>query len=140
MKKVEELTLNEIQTYLARVGRLKGAIGRGYKLFWPFNTWSPFSLARLILNVMVLVTWGLTVHWLTFRPSSQTDLLTQLGWMWAAVLAMTLLIALIERHFRIKSRYRALTMEQTPPFSKPPPKGVDPIFHYGKEVFRRFFR
>ncbi len=140
MKKVDELSVGEMQRYLDRIGRIKKTIGGAYRLFWPFRTWSPFSPVRLFLNLMVLVSWGLVVHWAIVRPSSEMDLLVQLGWVWAAAVVISFILGLIERHFRIMSRYRAMTMAQNPPFSKPPPKGVDPIYHYGKEVFRRIFR
>ena len=140
MKKVEELSMDQIESYLARVGRVKQFIGRGYRLFWPFGTWSPFSPVRLFLNLSILVSWGILLYWLALRPSSEMELLVQLGWMWAVVLGVTLILGLVERHFRIKSRFRALTRDERASVFHPPAKGVDPLYHYGREFFRRILK
>ena len=140
MKRVEALSVEEMEAYLARMERLKKTVGGFYRIFWPFRTWSPFSPTKLVLNLVTLISWTILVFWLAFRPYSEQSLLIIFGQLWAVTLLFCLVLGLAERHYRIKIRYRAMTARHQAPNYHPPPKGEDPPYYYGREFYSRVFR
>ena len=107
MKRVDEMSIGEMERYFARIDRVKKAIGRGYRLVWPFPVLTPFSPARFLLNLGVILTWVHCIRALLSTPTLQ-EFAVPLARMWATVLCLTLITAALERHVRITSRYRSL--------------------------------
>jgi hypothetical protein len=107
MKRVEEMTIEEMEGYFGKVDRIVAFIGRSYRLFWPFDVFSPFSPTRFLLNCGVLATWGIAIMALLDRPPIEETAL-QLGQIWVSIGFLVLIIGFFERHIRIKIRYRRL--------------------------------
>ncbi|MCK4613708.1 MAG: hypothetical protein KAU14_02805 [Thermoplasmata archaeon] len=126
MKKVEEMSIENMQRYFRGIERLKRSFGRSYRLFWPLRTLSPFSPTRITLNIGVLLSWLFLISWLIFKADSLEGLVFLLAKLWAVVIVISIIIGLFERHFNIKRRYRVLTApgyyhqtQHTPPPDQP---------------------
>lgn len=109
MKKVNDMSVQDMEGYFRNVERLKRVFHRSYRIFWPFVTFSPFSPSRIVLNFGVMMSWVYLLIWAVQGASSPENLFSSLAGLWITVLVMYLLIGLIERHYRIKRRYRQLT-------------------------------
>jgi len=57
MKRVEDMSVEEMEGYFKHVDKIVKIFGKSYRIFWPFNIFSPFSPTRIILNFGVLFTW-----------------------------------------------------------------------------------
>jgi len=111
MKKVEEMDIRDIESYLKKVDTLKHISGRSYRIFWPFRILSPFSPSRTLLNIGVLVTWLYLISFLIYRPSIEMPA-RAVAVLWAVILILFMIAVLIERHVKIRFRYRALQLSQ----------------------------
>lgn len=141
MKRVDDMSVLEMQRYFERIDKVKSTVGKTYRLIWPLDGWDPyFSPVRLIFNLHVLASWLFVAYFLLTRPYSEETALLTLGRAWAYMLAFLFVLSIFERHYRIKSRYRQATRKRESPIPPPPPKDADPFFYYGKELFRRVFR
>ncbi len=111
MKRVEDMSVEEMEGYFKHVDKIVKIFGKSYRIFWPFNIFSPFSPTRIILNFGVLFTWIYILEWAMSQGDDLTVLGEGLARLWTVILSSTFLIGLLERHFRIKIRYRVLTRQ-----------------------------
>lgn len=107
MKRVDEMSIEEMEGYFGKVDRVVRIFGRSYRLFWPFKIFSPFSPARFLLNIGVLATWVIAINALITRPSIE-EFAIPLAQTWSVILILVFLIGVVERHVRIRIRYRRL--------------------------------
>ncbi len=108
MKKVDNMSIQDMESYFRNVERIKRVFHRSYRIFWPFNAFSPFSPSRIVLNFGVIMTWISIMIW-AFQGGSQNDLISSLAGLWVIIMIIYLIIGLLERHYRITSRYRQMT-------------------------------
>jgi len=109
MKKVDDMSIEDMQNYLQFVDNLKRTFGGSYRIFWPFKPFIPFSPSKLMINIGVITSWYLLLFWIVAQPYSTLSFAFILIRFWSVILVIDLFILLLERHSRIKRRYRSLT-------------------------------
>lgn len=134
MKRPEDMSYEEMELYLKKVDSLKRMVGQAYRIFWPFNVLSPLSLTGFLLNLGVLLSWVTVLTWLAAGMDSTERLLMTLGGLWAVVLVLSGLVGLVERHYRIKRRYRQIRRQQMGA------TGPEDVMDQAREVLGRLFR
>jgi hypothetical protein len=134
MKSAQDMSYEEMQTYLGRVDALKRSVGQAYRIFWPFSVFSPLSFTGLLLNFGVLFSWIFVLGWLATGMDSPEELLVTLGGLWAVVLCLSAFIGLVERHYRIKRRYRHMRRQQMGV------QGPEDVMDHAREILGRMFR
>ncbi len=134
MKKVDKMSINDMERYFYRVDRLKATIGQGYRLFWPFNVLTPYvSPTAFILDLAVLMSWFTVLSWLLSGSSAiQEGLVLPLAWLWGTTLVICFFVGLVERHIRIRHRYLQLTRSPTP--------GAEAFARFSQDFLSRLFR
>lgn len=112
MKRVDDMSMEEMEGYFKRVDKLFHIFGSSYRIVWPFHVFSPFSPTRILLNLGVVISWINVIVWGATNRDSPDDLGRSLAGLWVVVLALCFVVGLLERHYRIKLRYHRLQKQR----------------------------
>jgi hypothetical protein len=108
MKRVDDMTMEEMDRYFKRMDRIFHTIGSSYRIIWPFEVFSPLSPMRLVLNLGVILTWLTLIIWALTDLDSTASLEEGIFEIWIVTLPLAIIVGFFERHYRIKIRYHQL--------------------------------